>query len=78
MQYQESDLPVTLQDLDELVLEDGTAVRWESSVKAKDILVGEDFMPKATLFPGQNYELTAGGKTYIITAEDTAVRVESK
>lgn len=76
--YTQKDLPVTLHTDDLLRLDDGTAVRWESSGEAKDIMLNDDFSATCQLFPGCEYTLAAGGKNFrISTGFDDAIGVET-
>jgi len=73
--YTQKNLPVTLHTDDLLRLDDGTAVRWESSGEAKDIMLNDDFGATCQLFPGCDYTLDAGGKQFRISTDfsDTVV-----
>lgn len=77
MDYSETDLPVTLKETEEVVLSDGTSIRFEESSGAKDISINDESMPRATLFPGRAYKLTAGGKTFLIKALPVGISVEA-
>ena len=77
MQYQESDLPVILKEGEEVVLADGTEVRYEEAGGARDVMVGGEFTPRATLFEGNEYTLEAGGKSYKCTAVADGLKVEA-
>lgn len=76
--YTQKDLPVTLHPDDLLRLDDGTAVRWETSGEAKDIMLNDDFNAACQLFPGCDYTLSAGGKSFrISTGYEEHILVEA-
>jgi len=77
MDYSEADLPVSLKEAEIVTLADGTTVRWEENGGARDVMIGEEFAPRATLFEGNEYVLDAGGKTYTLTAGGDFLKVES-
>lgn len=76
MNYTESDLPVVIRETEVVILADGTEVRFEESGGARDIMVSGDFGPRATLFPGNEYNLDSGGASYVLTATDDALEVK--
>jgi hypothetical protein len=76
--YTQKDLPVKLHPDDLLRLDDGTAVRWETSGEAKDIMLNDDFNAACQLFPGCDYTLSAGGKDFrISTGYEEHILVEA-
>jgi len=76
--YTQKDLPVQLHPDDLLRFDDGTAVRWESSGEAKDIMLNDDFNAATQLFPGCDYTITAGGKDFrISTGYEENILVEA-
>ena len=76
MDYSESDLPVTLKETETLTLADGTTVRFEESGGARDVMIGDEWSPRTTLFPGSDYMLDAGGKQYKLTAGGDDLTIE--
>lgn len=77
-EYSQKDLPVRLHPDDLLRLDDGTAVRWETSGEAKDIMLNDDFNAATQLYPGGDYILSAGGKDFrITTGEEDNILVEA-
>lgn len=77
-EYMQKDLPVTMHPDDLLRLDDGTAVRWETSGEAKDIMLNDDFNAACQLFPGCDYVLSAGGKDFrISTGYEDVIKVEA-
>ena len=76
MEYKESQLPVVIRENEYLLLDDGTTVRFEEASGARDIMIGEDFTPRCTLFPGNTYTFSSGGHTYLCTAGDWDLKVE--
>ncbi len=76
MEYKESQMPVVLKENESLILDDGTTVRFEEASGARDIMVGEDFSPRISLFPGNTYSFSQGGHTYLCTAGDWDLKVE--
>jgi hypothetical protein len=77
-EYSQKDLPVTMHPDDLLRLDDGTAVRWETSGEAKDIMLNDDFNAAYQLFPDCDWTLEAGGKSFrISTGEDDVIHVEA-
>lgn len=75
-EYTQNNLPVRMHPDDLLRFDDGTTVRWETSGEAKDIMLNDDFMAAAQLFPGNEFLLAAGGKNFRIStdfAEDILV-----
>ena len=77
MQYQESDLPVTLKEGEEIILAGGTEVRFEDAGGAFDVMVGGEFTPRTTLFESNEYTLEIGGKNYKCTAMADGLKVEA-
>ena len=77
MQYQESDLPVTLKEGEEVIVSDGTDIRFEEAGGARDLMVGGEFTPRATLFEGNDHTLDIGGKSYKCTATADGLMVEA-
>ena len=75
MDYQESDLPVVLQEGDTVRLADGTTVRFDESGGARDVMINDEFNSRCTLFPTMDYELDAGS-SYRLTAGDMDLKVE--
>ena len=76
--YAQKDLPVTIHPDDLLRLDDGTAIRWETSGEAKDIMLNDDFNAACQLFPGNEFIVTAGGKDFrISTSYDDTITVEA-
>lgn len=76
--YSQSDLPVRLHPDDLLRLDDGTSIRYETSGEAKDIMLNDDFNAACQLFPGCDYTLDAGGKSYrISTGYEENITVEA-
>jgi hypothetical protein len=67
--YAESDLPVSIDHEQMVTLSDGTTIRFETNGEAKDVFVGDAFMPNIQLFPGNEFFVEAGGKTFKVTAE---------
>jgi hypothetical protein len=67
--YAESDLPVSIDHEQMVTLSDGTTIRFETNGEAKDVFVGDAFMPNIQLFPGNEFLVEAGGKTFKVTAE---------
>jgi len=76
MDYQENDLPVVLQEGDSVRLGDGTTVRFDESGGARDVMIGDEFTARCTLFPTMDYELAAGSGSYRLTAGGMDLKVE--
>jgi len=66
-EYTEDNLPVTIHPEDLVRFNDGTTVRYETSGEAKDIMMNDDFNASCQLFPGNDYTINAGGKTFRIS-----------
>jgi hypothetical protein len=77
MEYTEADLPVEVKENEYLKLNDGTTVRFEESGGARDVMIGEEWTPRTTLFPGNEYMLDSGGKSFRLTATDYSLKVEA-
>jgi hypothetical protein len=75
MNYTENDLPVVIKEAETVTLNDGTEIRFEESGGARDIMIGGDWSPRATLFPGNEYTLNGGGNNYVLKATDDALEV---
>jgi hypothetical protein len=76
--YTQKDLPVHLHTDDLLRLDDGTAIRWETSSEAKDIMLNDDFNAATQLFPGCDWTLEAGGKSFrVSTGYEDTITVEA-
>lgn len=69
MNFSEQDLPVSIDHEQMVTLEDGTTVRFETNGEAKDVYLGDAFMPNTQLFPGNEFHFQAGGKEFKVTAE---------
>ena len=67
--YSQKDLPLTLHHGEILTFDDGTSVRFESNGEAKNIMVNDDFSPATTLFPANDFILSASGKSFKMTAK---------
>lgn len=78
MDYSDSDLPVELSEGDVATLADGTTVRYEENGGARDVMLGGEWSPTCSLFPGNTHTLVAGEKTYVLTAMDSTLKVESR
>lgn len=76
MDYTEKDLPLVLKETEYVTLDDGTKVRYEESGGARDLMIGDEWTPRATIFPHNDFMLEVGGKTYRITGLDEGMRVE--
>lgn len=76
MDYTEKDLPVDLRETEFVTLDDGTKIRYEESGGARDLMVGDEWTPRVTLFPHNDYMLEVGGKNYRIVGLDEGMRVE--
>ncbi|MEW5772806.1 MAG: hypothetical protein AB1916_04715 [Thermodesulfobacteriota bacterium] len=76
MDYTEKDLPVDLKETEFVTLDDGTKIRYEESGGARDLMVGDEWTPRATIFPHNDFMLEAGGKNYRIVGLDVGMRVE--
>ena len=68
-EYTEADLPIHLKHGENLVLSDGTNVRFESNGEAKDIFIGDSWGAETQLFPGQDWQLAAAGGQFKLTAQ---------
>ncbi|MFP4315071.1 MAG: hypothetical protein ACOC24_00965 [Desulfovibrionales bacterium] len=68
MNYTEADLPRQLHDGEILTLQDGTEVRFERNGEAKDIYLGDAYVPTVQLFPDTEYTFTAGDAQYRVRA----------
>ena len=68
-EFTEADLPVRIDHEQMVMLEDGTTIRFETNGEAKDIYVGDAFCANVQLFPGNDYFVDAGGKSFKVTAE---------
>lgn len=77
MQYQESDLPVTLKEGEEIILAGGTEVRYEDAGGAYDVMVGGEFTPRVTLFESNESPIEVGGKTYKCIGEADGLKIEA-
>lgn len=66
--YNQKDVPLTLKHGEILTFDDGTTVRFEANGEAKDIMVNDDFAPAMTLFPANDFILSASGANYKLTA----------
>jgi hypothetical protein len=77
-EFTEADLPVRIDHEQMVMLEDGTTIRFETNGEAKDVYVGDAFMPTTQLFPGCDYCVESGGKTFKVTAEFEDVITVSK
>ncbi|THB69996.1 MAG: hypothetical protein D6E12_03505 [Desulfovibrio sp.] len=75
MDYSDADLPVEINEADVVTLADGTTVRYEENGGARDVMIGGDWSPRCTLYPGNTYDLDAGGKAYVLSATDSALKV---
>lgn len=76
MDYTESNLPIDLHHEDMISL-GGVVVRFETNGEAKDIYLGEEFMPVTQLFPACDYVVESGGCSYKLTAMfEDKLRVE--
>lgn len=67
--YTEADLPVSIDHEQMVTLSDGTTIRFETNGEAKDIYVGDSFTANTQLFPGNDFFVEAGGKSFKVTAE---------
>lgn len=67
--YTEADLPVSIDHEEMVTLSDGTTIRFETNGEAKDIYVGDSFTANTQLFPGNDFFVQAGGKSFKVTAE---------
>ena len=67
--FTEADLPVSIDHEEMVTLDDGTTIRFETNAEAKDLYVGDAFTPTTQLFPGCDYTVETGGKTFTVTAE---------
>jgi hypothetical protein len=76
MEYRESDLPVILKETEYVILSDGTQVRFEESGGARDIMINDEWTPRATIFPDNEYILETGAGTYRLTAGFLDLKVE--
>ena len=65
----EAELPASIHHEQMVVLDDGTTIRFETNGEAKDIYVGDAFCANVQLFPGNDYFVEAGGKSFKVTAE---------
>jgi hypothetical protein len=75
MSYTEDDLPVEITENEYVRLSDGTEVRFEENGGARDVMISGDFAPRATLFPGNGYELECAGCKFLLMATDAALAV---
>lgn len=76
MDYTEKDLPLVITENEYVTLDDGTKVRYEESGGARDLMIGDEWTPRATIFPHNDFILECGGKTYRIVGLDEGMRVE--
>ncbi len=66
--YTQNDIPLTLKHGENLILDDGTTVRFESNGEAKDIMLNEDFSPAISLFPACDFLVQSSDKSFKLTA----------
>jgi hypothetical protein len=69
MEYTAADVPCDIHHDELLTFEDGTSIRFESNGEAKDVYIGDAFMPDVQLFPTQEYTFQADGKTVRVTGK---------
>ncbi|MBN2140804.1 MAG: hypothetical protein PHV85_01075 [Desulfovibrionaceae bacterium] len=75
--FTEADIPVDIKHGETITLSDGTTVRFDSNGEAKDVMLNDDWSPAVTLFPGNDFELQAGGKAFKLTCGfDDSLRIE--
>ena len=67
--FTEADLPVSIDHEQMVTLGDGTTIRFETNGEAKDVYIGDAFTATTQLFPGNDFFVDAGGKTFKVTAE---------
>lgn len=67
--FTEAELPVTIDHEQMVTLADGTTIRFETNAEAKDLYVGDAFTPTIQLFPGNDFVVESGGKSFKIVAE---------
>ena len=67
--FTEAELPVSIDHEQMVTLNDGTTIRFETNGEAKDVYVGDAFCANVQLFPGNDYFVEAGGKSFKVTAE---------
>ena len=76
MDYTEKDLPVHLKETEYVTLSDGTKIRYEENGGARDLMVGDEWTPRATLFPGNDCTFDCGGAAYRAIGQDEGMMVE--
>ena len=67
--FTEADLPCRIDHEQMVTFGDGTTVRFETNGEAKDVYLGDAFMPNCQLFPGNEFDFEVCGKPYKVTAE---------
>lgn len=67
--YSQKDIPLTMKHGEILTFDDGTSVRFEANGEAKNIMVNDDFSPAITLFPANDFILSASGSNFKMTAK---------
>jgi hypothetical protein len=65
----EADLPASIHHEQMVILDDGTTIRFETNGEAKDVYVGDAFDVTVQLFPGCDYVVETGGKSFKLLAE---------
>jgi len=76
--FTESDLPVSINHEEMVTLGDGTTIRFETNGEAKDLYVGDAFNPTTQMFPGNDFIVNAGNKSFKVMAEFEDVITVSK
>ncbi|WP_243545410.1 hypothetical protein [Pseudodesulfovibrio tunisiensis] len=77
--YNEADLPVDVHHGEMVTLNDGTTIRFESNGEAKNVMINDDFAPAATLFPGNEFTVQAGGNSFCMTCSfEDSMKIEKK
>ncbi len=77
MDYTEANIPVEIKHGEILTLESGGSVRWESNGEAKNVFLGNGFVPDTEIFPENSWEFCEASTCYRLTARfDDALLVE--